>query len=58
MPYKPIDYFSKETAGHFDLDPEIKIWIKSRKEPIILKFRNDSHIHDVFKVMSYYALAS
>jgi hypothetical protein len=58
VPYKSIDYFSKETAGHFDLDAEIKIWIKSRKEPIVLEFRKDAHIHDVFKVLSYYALAS
>jgi len=58
VPYKAIDYFSKETAGHFDLDAEIKIWIKSRKELIVLEFRKDAHIHDVFKVLSYYALAS
>lgn len=51
VPYKAIDYFSKETAGHFDLDAEIKIWIKSRKEPIVLEFRKDAHIHDVFKVL-------
>jgi hypothetical protein len=58
VPYKSIDYFSKETAGHFDLDAEIKIWIKSRQEPIVLEFRKDAHIHDVFKVLSQYALAS
>ena len=58
IPYKSIDYFSKETAGHFDLDAEINIWIKSRKEPIVLEFRKDTHIHDVFKVLSHYALAS
>ena len=58
IPYKSIDYFSKETAGHFDLDAEINVWIKSRKEPIVLEFRKDTHIHDVFKVLSHYALAS
>ena len=58
IPYKSIDYFSKETAGHFDLDTGINVWIKSRKEPIVLEFRKDTHIHDVFKVLSHYALAS
>ena len=58
VPYKSIDYFTKETAGHFDLDAEIKIWIKSRSEPITLEFRKDSHIHDVFRVLSFYTLSS
>ena len=56
VPYNSIDYFSKETAGHMDLDAEIKIWIKSRTEPIALEFRKDSNVRDVFKVLSYYAL--
>ncbi len=58
VPYKSIDYFTKETAGHFDLDAEIKIWIKSRCEPITLEFRKDAHIHDVFRVLSAYILSS
>jgi hypothetical protein len=57
VPYKSIDYFTKETAGHFDLDAEIKIWIKSRPEPITLEFRKDAHIHDVFRVLSACSLA-
>ena len=27
IPYKSITHFSIETAGHFDLDAELKIWI-------------------------------
>ncbi|MFM8831798.1 MAG: PH domain-containing protein [Spartobacteria bacterium] len=52
-----MDYFTKETAGHFDLDAEIKIWIKSRPEPLSLEFKKDTHIHDVFRVLSSYTLA-
>lgn len=52
IPYRSIDYFSKETAGHFDLDAEIKLWIKSRPTPIPLEFRKDTHIHDVFRILS------
>ena len=58
VPYKSIDYFTKETAGHFDLDAEIKIWIKNRSEPVILEFRKDANIHDVFRVLSSYSLAT
>ncbi len=54
VPYKSINYFIKEIAGHFDLYAEIKIWIKSRPEPVILEFRKNAHIHDVFPVLSSY----
>ncbi|MED0858037.1 PH domain-containing protein, partial [Bacillus pseudomycoides] len=27
IPYKSITQFSIETAGHFDLDAELKIWV-------------------------------
>ena len=58
VPYKSIYCFTTETAGHFDHDAEIKIWIKSRSEPVILKLRNDAHIHNTFRVLSSYSLAS
>ena len=52
IPYRSIDYFSKETAGHFDWDAEIKIFIKSRATPIALEFKKDVHVHDVFRILS------
>ncbi|MEZ4727859.1 MAG: PH domain-containing protein [Caldilineaceae bacterium] len=33
IPYKSITHFSVETAGHFDLDSELKIWLSGRHEP-------------------------
>ena len=56
--YKSIDCFTTETGGHFDHDAEIKIWIKSRSAPGILELRKDSHIHNTFRVLSSYSLAS
>jgi hypothetical protein len=56
VPYRSIDYFSKEAAGHFDMDAEIKIWIKSRTVPISLEFRKDAHIDDVFRILSRFVL--
>lgn len=52
IPYRSVDYFSKETAGNFELDSEISIWVKGRAQPILLEFRKDTHVHDVFRVLS------
>ena len=37
MPYKNISRFSLETAGTFDLDAELKIWISSENTPTVSK---------------------
>ena len=48
MPYKSISRFSLETAGTFDRDAELKIWISSENLPSVSKkFSKDV---DVFKV--------
>lgn len=56
IPYRSIEFFSKETAGHFDVDAEIKIWVRGRDQPLSLEFRRDAHIHDVFRLLSTHAL--
>jgi hypothetical protein len=38
IPYKSITRVSVETAGHFDLDAELKIWISGRTEPFQRQF--------------------
>tara|TARA_B100000378_G_C17924786_1_gene371064 strand:+ start:432 stop:800 length:369 start_codon:yes stop_codon:yes gene_type:complete len=37
VPYKAITRFSVESAGTFDLDAELKIWVSSEQEPGISK---------------------
>ncbi|MFT4993136.1 MAG: hypothetical protein ACI965_000154 [Paraglaciecola sp.] len=32
--YRAITQFKVETAGHFDLDAELKIWILGQENPI------------------------
>ncbi len=55
VPYKSISRFSIETAGHFDLDAELKIWISSAELPAISKqFKKDSSIYDVQKAIASY----
>ncbi len=53
IPYKSISHFSVETAGTFDLDAELKIWISSSKEPLIDKqFKKDASIYDIQKILA------
>lgn len=53
MPYKSISRFSLETAGTFDLDAELKIWISSENTPSVSKRFNKSI--DVYEVQRYLA---
>ncbi|MGI8350714.1 PH domain-containing protein [Niallia circulans] len=55
VPYKSISRFSIETAGHFDLDAELKIWISGAELPAISKqFKKDNSIYDVQKALASY----
>ncbi|MEQ6377496.1 PH domain-containing protein [Bacillaceae bacterium S4-13-58] len=49
IPYKSITHFSVETAGTFDMDAELKIWISGTPEPISKQFRKDDNIYDIQK---------
>ena len=55
--YKSISKFSIETAGTFDLDAELKIWISSEAIPSIKKkFNKSVNVYDVQNVLAYYVL--
>ncbi|MGS0535398.1 PH domain-containing protein [Pseudoalteromonas sp. SaAl2] len=54
--YSKITKFSKESAGHFDLDAELKIWVGSDPTPISKDFKADDNINEVYKIISTYAL--
>lgn len=55
--YKSISKFSIETAGTFDLDAELKIWISSETIPSIKKkFNKSVNVYDVQNVLAYYVL--
>ena len=42
IPYRAITHFKVETAGHFDLDAELKIWISGRDNPIEAELKKDT----------------
>ncbi len=51
--YKSISHFSIETAGTFDMDAELKIWISGNIEPLVAKnFKKDDSIYDIQKVLA------
>lgn len=55
--YRSISRFSVETAGTFDLDAELKIWIASEEFPSIRKqFNKSVNVYDVQKVLATYVL--
>jgi hypothetical protein len=55
--YKSISRFSIETAGTFDLDAELKIWVSSEQLPSIRKqFNKSVNVYDVHSVLATYVL--
>jgi len=56
IPYRSITHFSVETAGTFDLDAELKIWISSTEMPIRKQFNKKLSIYEVQSVLASYVL--
>ena len=55
--YKSISRFSIETAGTFDLDAELKIWVSSEQVPSIKKqFNKSVNVYDVQKLLAHHVL--
>jgi len=56
IPYKSVVHFSIETAGTFDLDAELKIWLSGSAIPILKKFNKSLNIYKVQSVLAAYVL--
>ncbi|WP_454190992.1 PH domain-containing protein [Paenibacillus sp. Marseille-Q7038] len=56
VPYKSISHYSIETAGHFDMEAELKIFISSSTVPIQKNFNKSTNIYEVQSVLSHYIL--
>ena len=53
VPYKSIRHFEVESAGHFDLEAELKIWVADMgTTPLVKTFSKDA---DVYKVQALLA---
>jgi hypothetical protein len=47
IPYHSITRFAVETAGHLDLDAELKIWVSGSPLPIEKTFNKSVNIYEV-----------
>jgi hypothetical protein len=56
IPYKSVTHFSIETAGNFDLDAELKIWISGSPTPIQKQFNKSLNIYELQSVLAEYVL--
>ena len=54
VPYRSITHFSVETAGTFDLDAELKIWLSGSNTPIAKQFGKGVDVYEVQALLSHY----
>ncbi|PRX27151.1 PH (Pleckstrin Homology) domain-containing protein [Orenia metallireducens] len=56
IPYSSIRHFSVETAGSFDADSELKLWVAGASMPIQKQFGKSNNILEVQKTLAEYVL--
>lgn len=56
IPYKSISQFSVETAGRFDMDSELKIYISGNPLPLKKEFKKGTDIVQLQKLLATYIL--
>ncbi|GGW73314.1 PH domain-containing protein [Streptomyces xantholiticus] len=54
VPYRSITHFAVETAGTFDLDAELKIWISGSPAPIQKTFTKGVDIYEVQAILTQF----
>ncbi|HZF44087.1 MAG TPA: PH domain-containing protein [Sphingomonadaceae bacterium] len=52
VPYRSIVRFSVETAGTFDLDADLRIWVSSAAEPIGIKIGRNSNTALIQRILA------
>ena len=57
IPYHNITHFAVESAGNFDLDAELKIWVNGMgTEAITQKFSTDTNIYKIQALLAAYVM--
>lgn len=52
VPYRSITMYSLETAGHFDLEAELKIWLSGQAAPIQHSLGRNSGAQDIVALLA------
>jgi hypothetical protein len=55
VPYRSIVMFSLETAGHFDLEAELKVWVSGQATPIQHSLGRNSGAQDIVALLAQHA---
>ena len=55
IPYRSIVTFSLETAGHFDLEAELRVWVSGQPTPISRSLGRDSGAQDILALLAQHA---
>lgn len=54
IPYKSIYHFSVETAGTFDTDCELKLWIAGSDEPLKQELKKGVDVIELQRMLGYF----
>lgn len=57
IPYRSIVSFSIETAGTFDLDAELRLWLAGRPAPLAYKFGRKMDASALLRLLAAHTLA-
>ncbi len=52
VPYRSIAMFSLETAGHFDLEAELKIWVSGQATPLQRSLGRNAGAQDIVALLA------
>ncbi len=55
IPYRSITMFALETAGHFDLEAELRLWISGQPAPIERSLGRDSGATAIIALLAGHA---
>ena len=58
IPYRSIVRFSVETAGTFDLDADLKIWVSSAPQPLEVKIGPKSDLIGIQQILARHVLGT
>ncbi|WP_211832318.1 PH domain-containing protein, partial [Porphyromonas levii] len=56
IPYRSIVHYSIENAGTFDMDAELKLWVRGFDGPIVQNFSKNSNLRELQQVLANYVL--
>lgn len=54
IPYASITHFSTESAGAFDMESELKIWVKGMDKPIQKQLQRGSNVVGLQKTLAHF----